>query len=101
MISAREARKIAAETIGEGRETSGGFTPTIPDGETLERDFGWVFFYESQEYLDTGEFGRTLAGNSPIIVDRRDGSVHKTGTARSIDYYLEEYVKRRSRASQT
>jgi hypothetical protein len=42
---------------------------------TLERDFGWVFFYGPSDP------STAVAGNAPLIVDREDGSVHVTGTA--------------------
>ena len=58
-------------------------------GESLEllasatrtTDFGWVFFYNSKKYLETGEIRFALAGNAPLIVDALDGSLHVTGTA--------------------
>jgi Immunity protein 35 len=67
------------------------FTLQLMEEETIEKDFGWVFFYNSKEFLEDHNLSYQLAGNSPIIVDRQDGSVHKTGTAHSIDYYIREY----------
>jgi ribosomal protein L7/L12 len=56
-------------------------------GATLERDFGWVFFYGPE---DTSIL---IAGNAPIIVDRKSGSVHVTGTASPLEEYLETYAR--------
>ena len=58
----------------------------LPSSQTLERDFGWVFHY-GPEYKSL-----TLAGNAPFIVDRKDGSIHVTGTAYPTDVYLENYA---------
>ena len=41
--------------------------------ETREFDVGWVFYYQSAQYLDTGDFQHLLAGNAPIFVARSDG----------------------------
>jgi len=54
---------------------------------TIERDFGWVFFYGSNDP------GIPIAGNAPLIVDRRDGSIHVTGTAYPTELYLESYER--------
>ncbi|MEG4477747.1 YrhB domain-containing protein [Microcoleus sp. M2_C2] len=58
---------------------------------TLERPFGWVFFYESREYLDTGAASSRLAGNAPFFVNRLTGEVVAAGTAHSVEYYLALY----------
>jgi hypothetical protein len=68
--------------------------------ETLEMDFGWVFFYTSRLFRDTGDFKYALAGNAPMIVDRKDGSLHPTGTAHPVEYYIEKFRRRRQRPSE-
>ena len=59
-----------------------------------EYDVGWVFFYDSIAHQESGEFRDALAGNAPILVDRTDGSVHVTGTARPVAEYIERYRRR-------
>src|SRR6185369_13477205 len=59
--------------------------------EEREYDFGWVIFYNSKEFVDSGDHLHALGGNAPLIVDRRDGELYVTGTAEDLDYYLEEY----------
>ena len=97
MIDRAFARRIAAEHIEEGCATADGVTPVIVDDQTIEEDFGWIFFYQSREYLDTRDFGLSLAGNAPLIVDRRDGSIHETGTAMPVGHYIETYRRARVR----
>jgi len=65
------------------------------EAETLERSFGWVFFYTSRRYEETRSISDMLVGNAPLIVDRRDGTVHYTGTGRPVEFYLEQYEARR------
>jgi hypothetical protein len=67
------------------------------DAQTLETCFGWVFFYDSKAYILTGDPSHLIAGNSPFIVDKRDGSIHDTGTAEPVERYLERYEATRTR----
>jgi hypothetical protein len=71
----------------------------LPDGDvctllhdqTIERAFGWVFFYASKRHLETQDFRYALAGNAPLLVNRFNGQVVTTGTARPIGEYIAEY----------
>jgi hypothetical protein len=56
-----------------------------------EYDFGWVFCYNSKEFVDSGDFKHQLAGNAPLIVDRVDGEIYVTGTAHRLEHYIDEY----------
>jgi len=58
---------------------------------TQEHDFGWVFFYNSKKYIESGDFRDALAGNASLIVDRKSGQIHITGTARDIDFYIKNF----------
>jgi hypothetical protein len=70
-----------------------GLDLVVIDDETIERDFGWVFFYESRRFLEAGRLEDKLAGNAPYIVDRRSGVLHITGTAHPIEYYISHYER--------
>ncbi len=50
-------------------------TPVLlQDTETEVTSDGWVFFWQSEKYVQTGSFRYQLVGNCPIYV-RHDGSV--------------------------
>ena len=34
---------------------------------TIEFELGWVFFYQSKAFVETGDIGEMLGGNAPII----------------------------------
>jgi hypothetical protein len=68
-------------------------TATLVDTATLTRPYGWVFFYQSPTYLESGAPGEVLAGNPPILVDRFGGEIRITGTAYPVEHYLAEYEK--------
>jgi hypothetical protein len=78
------ATKIAEEYVGQ-LKTNGEFQLVLLSGATIEREFGWVFFWGPSDP------SIMLAGNAPFIVDRRDGSIHVTGTAYPIEEYMESY----------
>ena len=63
----------------------------IVDGETIEKEKYFVFFYTSKKYLETNDDSFAVGGNAPIIVDKITGEKFETGTAESIEYYLEKY----------
>lgn len=47
----------------------------VIDDMTAAIPEGWVFFYNSAEYLRTGDLIAALAGNGPLFV-RTSGQVH-------------------------
>ncbi len=75
-------------------------TALVPD-ETITFDLGWVFFYQSVDYLESGGFTDRLAGNAPVIVDRRDGSLHVTGTGHPVEWYVKKYQRSAARKPPT
>ena len=92
MITVERAFQIARNKLNEYEEQPvEGEKLQLLDDLTLEFDFGWVFFYNTERFIKDGNYAYALAGNSPLIVDRVDGSIHHTGTAKPIDYYIEQY----------
>ncbi len=62
-------------------------------------DFGWVFCYDTEKHVPTGDTSCAIAGNGPIIVDAADGQLYVTGTAYPLDHFIAEYrrgVRRRA-----
>ena len=87
-----EARKAVVDYLDRLRPSEPPIELVLLDEHTLEVNCGWVFFYQSKRYSQTGDTGDALAGNAPILVDSRDGSLHITGTARRVDYYVQNYL---------
>jgi hypothetical protein len=65
----------------------------ILDEATIERDFGWVFFYQNRSYLETRNILKILAGNAPYIVNRHTRELQVTGTGRPIEEYIARYER--------
>jgi hypothetical protein len=59
--------------------------------KVTKKPYGWIFFYQSSEFIASGDHRNALAGNAPIIVDRVDGEVRVTGTAKPLSDYLAKY----------
>lgn len=91
MMNINEAKLIAKNYLHFLQKDLEGITLVIVDNEIIERDFGWVFFYNSKEFLETGNLSFALVGNAPLIVDKNSGKIIETGTAYPIEYYLNNY----------
>ena len=89
-MSIAEARALAWEllTVGAAHRE---YRLAIDDSQTREEIFGWVFFYNSAEFMATRDLRWALGGNAPLIVDRVSRAVVVTGTARPVDVYLAHY----------
>jgi hypothetical protein len=67
----------------------------VPDDRIVvcqvdEHSWGWMFFYQSQRYLETGKSSFALLGNCPYFVTRDDGVLHGpvTGSGSPIEEHL-------------
>ncbi len=92
MITKEEAIERMQKYL-ENMQKDSGQELVMLEESTREYPFGWVFFYEAKAFLLEGVSSARLAGNAPLIVDRRDGSFHETGTAYPIEFYIENYEK--------
>lgn len=61
----------------------------------IEKDLGWIFFYQTKAFAETNDPRYELFGNAPIIVDQEDGSLHYTGTGLPFEEYVEEFRKKK------
>jgi Immunity protein 35 len=86
-----EAQSMAQAYLDETAAGNPALVGQIIEDATQEVFCGWVFHYQSKRYLESREIGHAFAGNAPILIDARDGSLHITGTAHPNDYYLRNY----------
>lgn len=89
-INRDQALKIALGHV-KNKEIEAGCELMLIEEHTMERAFGWVFFYDSKAHIETGDFRYAIAGNAPIVVTRSDGAIHETGTALALESYLEQF----------
>lgn len=102
MITRQQADQIAATWLDSHEIAAIDFESPLPRHDERrvqkllvvrvdEHDFGWVYFYDGSIHIATGNVGDAVAGNAPLIVDRTDGRLYITGTARPLEHYLMEF----------
>jgi hypothetical protein len=77
-ITRDTATALAREEI-ERLQCDAGCALSMRPELTTETANGWVFFYNSEEFISTRVPSTALAGNGPIFVNP-DGEVHLLGT---------------------
>ena len=71
-MSFDDAKALAAEFVASLGSATGVAFALFAE-KSIEVDEGWIFFYNSKEYIETGVFEFALVGNGPIFVDRSGG----------------------------
>lgn len=90
MLSEDDARRVAQEHLNRESITVG-HELVVADVQPFEH--GWVFFYETAEFLRSRDWRHRLGGNAPLLVDRRNGSLHVTGTVKPTEHHVAEYLR--------
>lgn len=86
MITADQAMTIARQALAAWNSDE--LEVVIREEMTESHPVGWVFFYNSRRFLDTGDCNQALAGNVPLIVTRQEGKFFFTGPHHEIAYYI-------------
>ena len=71
-ITVLEARAIAVDYIFQLSERVG-IKIILIDDLTIEISNGWVFFYDTESYVQTGNSHDALMGNLPVFVSESGG----------------------------
>ena len=86
MITFEEAKAKVEKLINKpGSNLADKPVLVVLDNQTIDKDWGWVFFYQSLEFIESGDFEDMHAGNAPYIVNRKTGELVVTGTALPIE----------------
>ncbi len=97
-ISKDQALTIAQKLIAE--DTAHDLV--ILKDKTVERPFGWVFFYVTRQYAETGDKNYLLPGTAPLVVLRASGATEYLPTSippsRAIEIYEKRWEERSSGA---
>lgn len=84
------ARAVAEKKLGEVAHHSEVPDLVLLDDRIQEHAFGFLFFYDSQAHLDSGDFRDSLAGNGPLLV-LHSGEVVSLPTHQPIELSLAAY----------
>ncbi|WP_213742641.1 YrhB domain-containing protein [Bradyrhizobium sp. dw_411] len=69
MFSFDQAKTLAEEAVAALAAANEAEFVLIHEA-TVEIKEGWIFFYNSREFVETGAFSASLLGNGPIFIDR-------------------------------
>src|SRR5262245_27816540 len=87
MIGYSEAKRIASEYVAAIPAHNDLGTFVLLESQTIERPIGWVFFYTSVKNPEL------VLGNSPFLIRRENGAMHKLGTALPAEEALQKLAK--------
>jgi hypothetical protein len=87
MIDREQAKTIAQEELDKSNPEK----DLLVLDEYIEFDEGWVFSYQTREYVETGNEDLVLYGNGPIIVTKNSGKVYRGGSAYDVDYWIKYF----------
>jgi hypothetical protein len=87
MLTFEKARRVADVWVDAVYDGQAVIMPEL----TLAKPYGWVFFYQSKAFVQSGEMTHVLVGNAPILLERVNGELRVFGTAKPIDSYMAEY----------
>ena len=84
MVTSRnDAWNIAYKDIqSRAHYVPGGLS--VMDEYTIEKPYGWIFFYDSTRFLQTRSLADAIAGNGPLVV-LRDGTIHSLPTGQDLE----------------
>jgi hypothetical protein len=90
VITRQHAEELALGYVDEvGRDVPGGVS--LMSESTIEKPYGWVFFFNSARFFETGDQLEALGGNSPILVASASGQVTLLGTAKPVADSLRQF----------
>jgi len=88
-LTLEHALEIATQQLSA--MSAQGVALSLLSGATKEFEEGWVFYYQSARYLESGDPGEALAGNAPLFVARTDGKSFLVNYHRPLSESLAAY----------
>ena len=85
-----EAEQIVLSELAKP-SISNGIEVGLLKEKTIEKYWGWIFFYQSLAFIKSGDFLEMLGGNAPIMINKCTGELIHTGTAYDVEHYIKEY----------
>lgn len=92
MLTKEQAMQLVADEL-KGRSKPGMDLVVVED-LTIERDFGWVFYYTATQCIESDQPGvrrRRLRGNGPKIVNKYTGKIESCPTYRRVADLIADY----------
>jgi hypothetical protein len=95
-LSYEEAKELVLDRAREllAEENRPRIDPAIIEGRTIEKDWGWVFYWNTALYLETGDLEHALVGSPPLCVDRKKGSVGTVANVEPLTREIKRYERK-------
>ena len=104
-ITREDATEIARQSLNDMAAEINAYGSALPGHAnrtstelvvTIEEEFddGWMFGYNTREFVEDGNPVAMLAGNYPLFIARLDGAVHSTADP-EYRHYLDQLKERR------
>jgi hypothetical protein len=87
VINREKARDIAERYVMENIQPA--IRIELAISELSEYSTSWVAVYNTKRFLETGSNRDALAGNGPLIINRRTGAVRKGRSALPVEDQLD------------
>lgn len=92
-ITRERAAEIAREAISGLKK---GTTFVLFEEHTVEKDWGWVFAFNTDKYRASGKPQDIVPGTGPLVVEKADGSYSFLSTSVPPQVAINEYERRRA-----
>lgn len=95
MMTMNKAKSLALESVSKltGRTRD---ELLVIDELTQCRRIGWIFFYESRRYLETGDVSAAIGKTGPVVVSHK-GQVHLLAGDRPAEEVLRDFEQNERR----
>lgn len=89
MLTMIEAREIAIANLPDPGPR---IELVIMDEHTIAKPYGWVFFFNSKQFLETGDVNYAIGGNGPVVV-RHNGRWTMLGSQGDVDKTIADFER--------
>lgn len=97
MLSDVECRGLAQQYLLQLAQQWGEKLVLLPS--SLETSATFAFFYNSADFVATGNYIYALGGNAPLMVSKLTGEIKEAGTALPTEHYVREFENMRGRSA--
>lgn len=89
-MTLEEATRAVLEELNR-KVSSSNEEMVLLDRDTMVKPYGWIFFYNSRRFVETGNVIYALGGNGPVVVERTTGRITHLGTARPFEEEVADF----------
>ncbi|MBD2491579.1 YrhB domain-containing protein [Aulosira sp. FACHB-615] len=66
---------------------------------TIEKQWGWVFFYQGKRWVETNDRRYKILGLYPIVIEKEDGTLNYLTLLKTIEESIQAYEEKRKLTS--